>query len=66
MQIVNSTKFRRCIVKKLNKIIKNNKVSTNLEIGIYNFSVRTAKERNIVRKWNNRYLKRKQEYFFLS
>jgi transcription elongation factor S-II len=53
MKIVNDVAFRTNIRKKLNKIIRKKKFSTNLEKGIYNYTIQTASLRNIVRKWDN-------------
>jgi hypothetical protein len=55
MQIENPTIFRKNITDKLNSIIKNKKISLNLEKGIFNYSIKTAKEKNVVRKWENKY-----------
>lgn len=55
MQIENPTAFRNNITDKLYKIIKNKKISLNLEKGIFNYSIKTAKEKNVVRKWENKY-----------
>tara|TARA_B100001093_G_C26650832_1_gene937402 strand:- start:15 stop:503 length:489 start_codon:yes stop_codon:yes gene_type:complete len=38
---------------KLNKIIRKKKISLNLEKGIFNYAIQTAKQKNIVRKWDN-------------
>lgn len=55
MQIENPTVFRKNITIKLNNIIKNNKISLNLEKGIFNYSIKTSKDKNVVRKWENKY-----------
>ena len=54
MQVTDPTVFRRNVTKQLNKLIKKKKISFNLEIGIYNYTIRSAKDRNVVRKWSNR------------
>ena len=54
MLIENPSEFRTNIANKLNKIIKNKKMSTNLEKGIFNYSIKTAKDKNVVRKWENK------------
>ena len=51
MQIKAPENFRVNIVKKLNIIIKDKKISTNLEKGIYNWSIQQAKKDRIIRKW---------------
>ena len=54
MKITNADTFRTNIKKKLHKIIKRKKLSLNLEKGIYNYTIQTARLRNIVRKWDNK------------
>lgn len=51
--ITDPTKFRKNIVLKLNEWTKNEKISKNLERGIYNFAIQHSKEKSIVRKWEN-------------
>ncbi len=52
--IENPEEFRQKISKKLEKILNGEtKISENLEKGIYNFCVKEAGERNIVKKWDN-------------
>ena len=58
MQIKAPENFRVNIVKKLNIIIKDEKISTNLEKGIYNWSIQQAKKDKIIRKWTNTYFVR--------
>ena len=53
MKISNPTSFRENVRVKLNKIIRKKKLSLNLEKGIFNYSIQTAKQKNIVRKWDN-------------
>ena len=53
MKIPNPTSFRENVRVKLNKIIRKKKLSLNLEKGIFNYSIQTAKQKNIVRKWDN-------------
>ena len=54
-KIEDSDKFRENIRIKLNEIILNEKQSTNLEKGIFNYSLNEAKNRKIVKKWDNPY-----------
>jgi len=54
-KIDNPSEFRKNIVLKLNDLFKNDKISTNLEIGIYNYSLKRADKKNIVKKWDNSY-----------
>jgi transcription elongation factor S-II len=53
MKITNADTFRGNITNKINKIVKKKKMSLNLEKGIFNYAIQTAKQRNIVRKWDN-------------
>jgi len=48
-------KFRENIRKKLNKLIKKKKITENLEKGIYNYAIKIAKDKKVVRKWENKY-----------
>jgi len=54
MKIVNADIFRTNVRKKLNKIIRKKKLSLNLEKGIFNYTIQTARLRNVVRKWDNK------------
>ena len=47
--------FRKNIVDKLDLVIKNRKISENLEKGILNYSLKVAEEKNLIKKWNNDY-----------
>ena len=47
--------FRETIVVKLNNIVNDEKISKNLEKGIYNYSLEKADEEKIVKKWNNEF-----------
>jgi len=53
MKITNPTSFRENVRAKLNKIIRRKKISLNLEKGIFNYTIQVAKQKNIVRKWDN-------------
>ena len=53
MNISKPNDFRKNVRNKLNKIIRKKKISLNLEKGIYNFTIKTAKQKNIIRNWNN-------------
>ena len=47
--------FRSKIRDNLNNIINNEKKAINIEKGIYNYCIQEAKNRKIVRKWDNRF-----------
>ncbi len=53
MNISKPDDFRKNVINKLNKIIRKKKISLNLEKGIYNFAIKAAKQKNIIRNWNN-------------
>ena len=55
IKIEEPTVFRTNVVAKLNKIIRKKKISVNLEKGIYNYTIKTSKDRNVVRKWENHF-----------
>jgi len=47
--------FRDKIRLEINKKIKNDKITLNLEKGIYNFTIDDANKKNIIKKWSNKY-----------
>ena len=49
----NPSEFRENIVSKLSQIIGDNKITTNLEKGILNYSIDVSNKQNIVKKWDN-------------
>ena len=53
--IENPEEFRINVVSKLDNIIKNNKISTNLEKGIFNYSLKQCEEKKLIKKWSNEY-----------
>ena len=55
MEITDSKQFRENIVENFNDFIKNTIISRNLEIAIFNYSIKQAKIKKIVKKWNNKY-----------
>jgi transcription elongation factor S-II len=54
-QIENSEEFRKNMSDKLDILIEDVNITTNLEKGIYNYSLEFANQRNIVKKWDNHY-----------
>ena len=54
-KIANPEQFRLNIRKKLDEILENEKHSTNLEKGIFNYSLKEASIRKVVKKWDNIY-----------
>lgn len=54
-KVENPEKFRSNIRLKLDEILHNEKNSINLEKGIFNFALSEAKNRKVVKKWDNPY-----------
>jgi transcription elongation factor S-II len=54
-KIANPEQFRLNIRGKLNLILENEKNSSNLEKGIFNYALKEATNRKVVKKWDNQY-----------
>ena len=54
-KIANPEQFRLNIRGKLNIILENEKHSCNLEKGIFNYALKEATNRKVVKKWDNQY-----------
>lgn len=54
-KIENPEDFRKNIVKKLTDILEDSDTSSNLEKGIFNYSLEYANKINVVKKWDNSY-----------
>jgi transcription elongation factor S-II len=52
-KIENPEKFRINITSKINQKLNNDKYSRNLERGIYNWALKEADSRKIIKKWEN-------------
>lgn len=52
-KIENPEMFRSKVVEKIDEILSNNKNSKNLEKGIFNYSLKEAEYRKIIKKWDN-------------
>ena len=52
-KIENPEEFRANISKKIDLIIKDEKKSRNLERGVYNYALKEATSRKVVKKWDN-------------
>lgn len=52
-KIENPSLFRKNICKKLDEILKNEKNALNLEKGIFNYSLKEADQRKVIKKWDN-------------
>jgi transcription elongation factor S-II len=53
--IENPTEFRTNIKNKIKEIVNKESYATNIEKGIYNYSIKKATEKNVVKKWDNIY-----------
>lgn len=53
--ISNPSKFRQNIVNKINGFIHHKKKSINIEKSIFNYTIREASRKKIIKKWNNKY-----------
>jgi len=54
-KIENPENFRANIRKKLNEKFDNEQASLNLEKGIFNYALKEAEQRKIVKKWDNKF-----------
>lgn len=54
-KVENPELFRNNVRNKINEILKNEKNSANLEKGIFNYCLNEAKNRKVVKKWDNPY-----------
>jgi DNA-directed RNA polymerase subunit M/transcription elongation factor TFIIS len=52
-RITNPASFRTNIRSKFLDIVPNEKICTNLEIAIYNYAIREATQKKIIKKWEN-------------
>jgi transcription elongation factor S-II len=52
-RIQNPDEFRANIRGKIQPIVADEKLATNLEKGIYNFAIKEANNRKIIKKWEN-------------
>ena len=51
--ISNPDEFRKNVSEKLDVILKHTKTSLNMEKGIYNYAVKEASTKKVVKKWDN-------------
>ena len=54
-KISNPESFRKNIVDKIREVLEDDKMSINLEKGIFNYSIKEANNRKIIKKWENPY-----------
>jgi transcription elongation factor S-II len=55
LKIENSELFRSNVTKKINILFENEKHSSNLEKGIFNYALKEAEQRKVLKKWDNRH-----------
>jgi len=55
LSISNPDNFRNNIRAKISPILGEEKLSTNLEIAIYNYAIKETNSRKIIKKWDNPY-----------
>jgi len=55
LKIPDPEKFRKNIADKLQVIVNDEKNGINLEKGVYNYSIKEANSRKIIKKWENPY-----------
>ena len=53
--ISNSSTFRKNIVASLSQLIQDNPIAVNLEKGVFNYSLKKAEDRDVIKKWDNKY-----------
>ena len=53
MKVKDPDQFRKNVQKHLNNILKKERDSKNLERGLYNYTIRVARKKKIIRKWDN-------------
>ena len=51
--ITNSVEFRENISNKLNNIIQDETLCVNIEKGVFNYSIKEASSKKIIKKWEN-------------
>jgi transcription elongation factor S-II len=54
LKVANPESFRSNIRKKIEAILDNEKNSINLEKGIFNYTLKEAEQRKIIKKWDNK------------
>lgn len=69
MIVDNPNKFRGNIINEFNNFINNKKISKNIELSIYNYTIKECNKRQIIKKWNNEifiliYKNRLRELYF--
>ena len=55
IKIENPETFRSNVTNKLSDVLLNEKLATNMERGVYNYSIKQATDKQIIKKWDNIY-----------
>ncbi len=54
-QVTDPKQFRLNVKNKIRNIINDDRISSNIETGVFNFSIGKAKELDVIKKWDNVY-----------
>ena len=54
-KISNPESFRKNVVDKIGEVLEDEKKSINLEKGVFNYAIKEANSRKIIKKWENPY-----------
>ena len=55
MEIADPVKFRENVCDRLNMVLDDKTIATNMEKGIYNYAIKEANSKKIIKKWDNPY-----------
>ena len=55
--IINPDTFRKNVRKRMMSLLDDESMSTNLEKGVYNYCIKEANSKKIIKKWDNPYFK---------
>jgi len=55
MEIADPVKFRENVCDRLDAILDDKTIATNMEKGIYNYAIKEANTKKIIKKWDNPY-----------
>jgi transcription elongation factor S-II len=55
MEIADPVKFRENVCDRLNSVLDDKTIAINMEKGIYNYAIKEANSKKIIKKWDNPY-----------
>ena len=55
MEIADPVKFRENVCDRLNTVLEDKTIAINMEKGIYNYAIKEANTKKIIKKWDNPY-----------